>query len=154
LTSKSASLTIGPDLNQITENKGENEMTSLSALLAEIETSSEKIRTLESDLAAERENGKVLVEQYRSQSADALKVLGIAEPPKERKPRSQKSVLIGAANHSIRLSIKTGEKNAKTILAAALDAADKAAKKKLNLTEVPAEIKSKIEDRVKNLAKK
>ena len=55
---------------------------------------------------------------------------------------------------SIRLSVKGGEKNAKAILAAALDAVDKTAKTKLNLAEVPADIKPKIEERVKNLAKK
>jgi imidazole glycerol phosphate synthase subunit HisF len=128
-------------------------MTSLSTLLAEIETSSEKIKALEAELAAERENGKTLVAQYRAQSADALKVLGIAET-KERKPRTAQAILVSAARRSIRISVKGGEKNPKTILASALDAADKTAKKKLNLTEVPAEIKAKIEERVKNLPKK
>ena len=47
-----------------------------------------------------------------------------------------------------------GEKNAKTILAAALAAAEKAAKKKLALAEVPAEIKTKVEERVKGLSAK
>ncbi len=130
-------------------------MTSLSAILAAIETSTEKIKSLEADLAAERENGKSLVEQYRAQSADALKTLGIAEAPrKERKPRSQQAVLIGAAARSIRQSVKGGEKNAKTILTAALAAAEKAAKNKLALAEVPAEIKTKIEERVKGLSAK
>jgi len=130
-------------------------MTSLSAILAAIEASTEKIKTLEADLAAERENGKSLVEQYRAQSADALKTLGIVEVPrKERKPRSQQAVLISAAARSIRQSVKGGEKNAKTILAAALEAAEKTAKKKLALTEVPAEIKTKIEERVKGLSAK
>lgn len=128
-------------------------MTSLSTLLAEIETSSEKIKAMEVDLAAERENGRTLVEQYRAQSAEALKVLGIAET-KERKPRTAQAILVNAARRSIRISVKGGEKNPKTILAAAFDAADKTAKKKLNLTEVPAEIKAKIEERVKNLSKK
>lgn len=77
-------------------------MTSLSAILAAIEASTEKIKTLEADLGAERENGKNLVEQYRAQSADALKTLGIAEvPSKERKPRSHEAILIGAAARSI-----------------------------------------------------
>jgi hypothetical protein len=130
-------------------------MTSLSAILAAIETSTEKIKSLEADLAAERDNGKSLVEQYRSQSADALKTLGIVEAPrKERKPRSQQAVLISAAARSIRQSVKGGEKNAKTILAAALEAAEKTAKKKLALAEVPAEIKQKIEERVKGLSAK
>ncbi len=130
-------------------------MASLSAILAAIESSTEKIKTLEGDLAAERENGKTLVEQYRAQSADALKTLGILEPlRKERKPRSQQAVLISAAARCIRQSVKSGEKNAKTILAAALEAAEKAAKKKLSLTEVPSEIKTKIEERVKGLSAK
>jgi len=130
-------------------------MTSLSAILAAIEASTEKIKTLEADLAAERENGKTLVEQYRAQSADALKTLGIVDAPrKERKPRSQQAVLMSAASRSIRQSVKGGEKNAKTILAAALEAAEKTAKRKLNLSEVPAEIKQKIEERVKTIGKK
>jgi hypothetical protein len=130
-------------------------MTSLSAILAAIETSTEKIKSLEADLAAERENGKNLVEQYRAQSADALKTLGIAEVPRrERKPRSQQAVLISTAARSIRQSVKGGEKNTKTILSAALEAAEKTAKKKLNLTEVPAEIKQKIEERVKGMSAK
>ena len=130
-------------------------MTSLSAILAEIEASAEKIKTLEADLAATKENSKSLVEQYRTQSADALKTLGIVEVPcKERKPRSQEAVLIGAAARSIRQSVKGGEKNAKTILAAAVAAVEKTAKKKLALAEVPADIKTKIEERVKGLSAK
>jgi hypothetical protein len=130
-------------------------MMSLSAILAEIEATAEKIKTLDADLAAARENSKALVEQYRAQSADALKTLGIAEAPrKERKPRSQEAVLISAAARSIRQSVKSGEKNAKTILASALAAAEKAATKKRGLAEVPAEIKQKIEDRVRALGKK
>ena len=130
-------------------------MTSLSAILAEIEATAEKIKTLDADLAAAKENSKALVEQYRAQSADALRTLGIAEVPrKERKPRGQEAVLIGAAARSIRQSVKSGEKNAKTILAAALEAAEKTAKNKLALTEVPAEIKTKIEERVKGLSAK
>jgi hypothetical protein len=126
-------------------------MTSLSAILAEIEATAEKIKTLDADLAAAKEDSKALVEQYRAQSADALKTLGIAEAPrKERKPRSQEAVLIGAAARSIRQSVKSGEKNAKTILAAA----EKAATKKLKLTEVPADVKQKIEERVKALSAK
>lgn len=84
-------------------------MTSLSAILAEIEASAEKIKTLEADLAATKENSKSLVEQYRTQSADALKTLGIV-------------------------------------------AAEKTAKKKLNLTEVTADVKQKIEERAKGLS--
>jgi hypothetical protein len=130
-------------------------MTSLSAILAEIEASAEKIKTLEVDLAATKENSKTLVEQYKTQSADALKTLGIVEVPrKERKPRSREAVLIGSAARAIRQSVKSGEKNAKTILAAAVAAAEKTAKKKLNLTEVPADVKQKIEERVKSLAAK
>jgi hypothetical protein len=110
---------------------------------------------LEAELATEKENGKTLVEQYRAQSADALRTLGIAEEPrKARKPRSNQSVLMSAVGRAIRQSVKGGEKNAKTILATALDAAYKTAKKKLDLSEVPAEIKTKIEERVKNLPKK
>jgi hypothetical protein len=48
-------------------------MMSLSAVLAEIEASAEKIKGLEAALTAEKENGKTLVQQYRAQSADALK---------------------------------------------------------------------------------
>ena len=82
-------------------------MTSLSAILAEIEATAEKIKTLDADLAAARENSKTLVEQYRSQSADALKTLGIAEfSRKERKPRSHQAVLMTAASRSIRQSVK------------------------------------------------
>jgi imidazole glycerol phosphate synthase subunit HisF len=128
-------------------------MMSLSAVLAEIEASAEKIQGLESALATEKENGKTLVQQYREQSADALKILGINEAP-ERKPRSQHAVLMSAARRGIRLTVKGGEKNPKAILAAALAAADKTAKAKLDLAEVPADIKAKIEERVKNLAKK
>jgi hypothetical protein len=88
-----------------------------------------------------------LVEQYRAQSADALKTLGIVEAPrKERKPRSQEAILVGAAARSIRQSVKGGEKNAKTILTAAFAAAEKTATKKLKLTEVPADVKQKIEE--------
>ena len=130
-------------------------MTSLSAILAAIEASTEKIKTLEADLVAERGNGKTLVEQYRAQSAAALKTLGIAEEPqKKRKPRSQQAILISAASRTIRQTVKGGEKNAKTVLAAALDAAEKIAKKKCGLGEVPAEIKQKIEERVKALGAK
>ena len=128
-------------------------MTSLSAVLAEIEASAERIKGLEAALATEKENGKTLVQQYRAQSADALKILGIDET-KDRKPRSPQAVLMSAAKRSIRLSVKGGEKNVKAILAVALAAADKTAKEKLGLAEVPADIKAKIEERVKNLAKK
>jgi len=78
-------------------------MMSLSAVLAEIEASAEKIKGLESALATEKENGKTLVQQYRAQSADALKILGIDET-RERKPRSQQAVLMSAARRSIRQS--------------------------------------------------
>ncbi len=95
------------------------------------------------------------MEQYTAQSADALKTLGITEAPrKERKPRSQEALLMSAAARSIRHSVKSGDKNAKTIMAAALDAAEKTAKKKLNLAELPVEIKQKIEERVKGLSAK
>ena len=130
-------------------------MTSLSGILAAIETSTERIKALEADLAAERENGKSLVDQYRAQSADRLKTLGIAEEArKQRKPRSQQAVLVSAASRIIRQMVKGGEKNAKTILTAALEAAEKIAKKKCGLAEVPAEIKQKIEERVKALGAK
>jgi hypothetical protein len=63
--------------------------------------------------------------------------------------------LIGSAARAIRQTVKGGEKNAKTILTAAtLEVADKVAKEKLGLTEVPAEIKTKIEERVKALGAK
>jgi hypothetical protein len=137
------------------KTKENTEMTSLSAILADIEASAARVKDLETQLAFEKENSKTLVEQYRAQSADALKTLGIAEAPrKERKPRSQEAILVGAAARSIRQSVKGGEKNGKTIQAAALDAAEKTAKKKLSLSEVPAEIKQKIEERVRTLGKK
>lgn len=130
-------------------------MTSLSAILAAIEASTEKVKSLEAELATERENGKSLVAEYRAQSTDALKTLGIVDTPrKERRPRSQEAILIGAAARSIRQSGKSGEKNSKTVLSTALEAAEKAAKKKLNLAEVPADIKVKIEERVKSLSAK
>jgi hypothetical protein len=84
-----------------------------------------------------------------------LKTLGIAEVPrKERKPRSQQAILIGSAVRSIRQSVKSGEKSIKTILGAALESAAKTANAKLGLAEVPAEIKTKIEERVKGLSAK
>lgn len=75
-------------------------------------------------------------------------------PRKERKPRSHEAVLIGSAARAIRQSVKSGEKNAKTILIAAVAAAEKTAKKKLALAEVPADVKQQIEERVKSLAAK
>jgi hypothetical protein len=121
-------------------------MNSLSTILAEIEVSAEKIRVLETDLATEREHGKTLVEQYRSQSGEALKMLGIAETTKERKPRTNEAVLISAAKRKIRQMVKGGEKNGKTLLAAAIETAEQVAKTKLGLTELPVEIKSQIEE--------
>lgn len=50
--------------------------------------------------------------------------------------------------------MKRGERNAKTILTAALAAAEKTATKKLKLTDVPADVKQKIEERVKGLSAK
>jgi hypothetical protein len=76
-------------------------MTSLSAILAAIEASTEKIKTLEADLAAERENGKTLVEQYRAQSADALKTLGIVDRrSREFDTRESKGPILGALGRS------------------------------------------------------
>jgi hypothetical protein len=129
-------------------------MTTLSEILAAIETSAAKVKTLEAELTTERANSQTLVQQYRAQSADALKTLGIDGPRKERKPRSQSAVLMSAANRAVRQTVKSGEKNAKAILAAAIDAAEKTAKKKLSLAEVPAEIRQQIEERVKTLGKK
>src|SRR5690349_365062 len=63
----------------ISQKTKEIHMTSLSVILAEIETSAEKVKGLEADLATERQHGKSLVEQYRAQSDEALKILGIAE---------------------------------------------------------------------------
>ena len=129
-------------------------MTSLSTILAEIEASAQKIQTLEADLATERTNGRALVEQYRAQSGEALKLLGIDEPRKERKPRSNAAVLMSTANRAIRQTVKSGEKNAKAILAAAIEAVEKSAKDKLKLAEVPAEIRQQIEEKVRSLGKK
>ena len=129
-------------------------MTTLSEILAAIETSAAKVKQLEADLTTERANSQTLVEQYRAQSGETLRLLGIEAPCKERKPRSQSAVLMSAASRAIRQIVKGGEKNAKTILAAAVDAVEKTAKTKLNLAEVPAEIKQKIEERVKSLGKK
>jgi hypothetical protein len=50
--------------------------------------------------------------------------------------------------------VKGGERNTKTILAGALGAVEKIAKKRLGLAEVPAEIEQKIEERVKALGAK
>jgi hypothetical protein len=129
-------------------------MTTLSEILAAIEASAAKVKTLEAELTAARENSKTLVSQYRTQSADALKTLGIEAPRKERKPRSHSAILMSAASRAIRQTVKSGEKNTKTILAAAVDAADKTARKKLSLAEVPAEIRQQIEERVRALGKK
>jgi hypothetical protein len=134
------------------ENK-EIIMTSLSAILAEIEESTERVKGLDAELAAAKEHRKTLVEQYGAESSDALQALGI-EMVRKRKARSQAAILISSAARSIRQSVKGGEKNAKTILAAALAAAEKTATKKLNLAEVPAEMKQEIEERVKSLGAK
>jgi hypothetical protein len=82
------------------------------------------------------------------------RLLGIAEGRKERKPRSHEAVLIGAASRKIRQLLQGGEKNAKTIVTAATEAAEKIAKTKLGLTELPAEIKQKLDERVKAAGKK
>jgi hypothetical protein len=121
-------------------------------ILAEIETSAEKVKGLETQLTAEKEHAKGLVEQYRTLSGDALKLLGIETPRKERRPKSNEKVLMGAAIRRIRQLVKSGEKNAKIILAAATDAAE-AAKTKLSLSELPAEVKQKIDEKVKGLGK-
>lgn len=64
-------------------------MSDLSRFLADIETSAAKIKTLGTELEAEKANGKTLVEQYRAQSGEALKILGIEESPtQERKART------------------------------------------------------------------
>jgi len=70
---------------------------------------------------------------------------------RKRKERSHAVVLISSASRAIRQSVKGGEKNAKTILATALESAEKTAKTKLGLGEVPADVKTKIEERVKAL---
>jgi hypothetical protein len=128
-------------------------MTSLSAILAEIEVSAEKVKQLEDELASETQRRRALVEQYGAQSSDALRSLGI-EMVRKRKERSQLAILMSAAGRSIRQSHKGGEKNPKAVLAVALDAAEKVAKGKLGLTEVPSEIRAKIEERAKTPAKK
>src|SRR5262249_5209073 len=69
----------------------------------------------------------------------------------QRKPRSQQTILIGSAARAIRQSGKSGEKNGKTILTVALEAAAKTPNAKLGLAEVPAEIKTKIEERVNGI---
>ena len=128
-------------------------MSSLSTILAEIEASAEKVKQLQTDLAAETEHRKMLVEQYSAQSSEALRALGI-EIVRKRKARSQNTILLSSAARSFRHSLRSGEKNPKTILAAALEAAEKTAKTKLNLVELPAEIKAKIEERLKSTAPK
>jgi hypothetical protein len=101
-------------------------------------------------LTAERENGKSLVEQYRAQSADALKTLGIVETTRtQRMPCCREAILIGTAARAIRQPVKSGEMNANTILSAVPDVADRSAKKQLNYTEVSADIKQKIDERVR-----
>jgi hypothetical protein len=129
-------------------------MINLSDLLADIEATAEKVKNLETELTTAREHGTSLVEQYRAQSGEALKMLGIAEVRKEKKPRTHSDILMSAANRRIRQLVKDGEKNPKTILAAAIEAATTIAKTKLNLTEIPVEIKARIEDRVKTLRAK
>jgi hypothetical protein len=61
---------------------------------------------------------------------------------------------MSAANRKIRQLVKDGEKNPKTLLAAALEAATIIGKTKLGLTELPTAIKTRIEDRVKSAPKK
>jgi hypothetical protein len=124
-------------------------MSNLSTILADIEATAEKVKNLETELATEREHGTALVEQYRAQSGETLKMLGILEPHKERKPRTHEDVLMSAANRKIRQLVKGGEKNPKTLLAAALEAATSIGKAKLGLSELPAAIKTRIEDRAK-----
>ena len=130
---------------------------SMTETLKQMEAAAAKIKALESQLAAERLNAKTLVEQYRAQSNDVLKTLGLEDessterkPRKPRKARSHEAILMSTASRSIRQSAKSGEKNAKTILAAALEAAEKTAKGKLSLSELPADIKAKIEAKVKS----
>ena len=101
-------------------------MTTLSEILAAIETSAAKVKTLEAELTTERENSKTLVEQYRAHSGERSSLPGIETPRKERKPRSQSAILTSAASRAIRKTVKSGEKNAKAILAAAIDVADSA----------------------------
>ena len=124
-------------------------MNNLSTILADIEVTAEKVKTLEAELATERAHGTELVEQYRAQSGDALKLLGIAESRKERKPRSHEMVLLSAANRKVRQLTKGGEKNPKTLLAAGIEAATIIAKTKLGLNELPAETKTRIEEKLK-----
>jgi hypothetical protein len=124
-------------------------MSNLSTIIADIEATAEKVKSLETELAAERQHGTTLVEQYRAQSGEALKLLGILEPRKERKPRTQEDVLMSAANRRIRQLVKGGEKNPKALLTAALEAATSIGKAKLELIELPSAIKSRIEDRAK-----
>jgi hypothetical protein len=124
-------------------------MNNLSTIIADIEATAEKVKNLETELATERKHGTELVEQYRAQSGEALKMLGILEPRKERKPRTQEDVLMSAASRKIRQLVKGGEKNPKALLTAALEAATSIAKTKLGLSELPATIKTKIEDRAK-----
>jgi len=65
------------------------------------------------------------------------------------KPRTHEAVLMGAANRKIRQMAKAGEKNPKTLLAGAIEAATAVGKTKLNLADLPAEIKTRIEEKVK-----
>jgi hypothetical protein len=124
-------------------------MTNLSGVLALIETSVAKIKDLETQIVTEKENAKTLVERYKAESGSVLKSLGIDEAPtKERKVKTPEKILMGAAMRSIRRSMKNGgKKNPKSVLALAIDAAEKTAAKK-HLGEVGLEMRSAIETKV------
>jgi hypothetical protein len=61
-------------------------MSNLSTLLADIEATAEKVKNLEAELTTERAHGTALVEQYRAQSGEALKMLGIDDLGGHPKP--------------------------------------------------------------------
>lgn len=123
---------------------------SLTTILADMEASVTKVKTLEAELTTERQRGRDLAVRYRTESGEVLKSLGIDEPRKERRVRTQVEVLLGSANRRIKQMVGEGEKNPKTLLAGALEAAARIGKSKLGLAEVPADIKTQIEEKLKD----
>lgn len=129
-------------------------MNTLSTILADIEASVAKVRTLETELATEKQRGRELAEKYRTESGEVLKTLGLDESKRERKSRPQESIILSAANRKIKQMVAAGEKNQKTLQTAALEAAAKIAKSRFGLAELSAELKAQIEEKLKTVAKK
>ena len=122
---------------------------SLSTILADMEASVTKVKTLEAELTTEKQRGRDLAAKYRTESGDILKSLGIDEPKKERKVRTQDEVLLGSATRRVKQMVDEGEKNPKALLAGALEASLRIGKSRFGLTELPAEFKAQIEEKLK-----